>query len=74
MDEHDRSQLANENRRLGDEVRELRTHLSKSAAVVGDYGGLQRDLDCSEKQRTQLSDHIQVIIQGKCILLSNPIM
>ena len=60
VEEHDRAHLKTENRRMTDELRELRTHLSKSAAVIGDYGGLQKDLECSEKQRTQLSDHIQV--------------
>ena len=60
VDDHDRTQMMTENQRMADELKELRSHLSKSAAVVGDYGGLQRDLDCSEKQRTQLSDHIQV--------------
>ena len=45
---------------MEDELREMRSQLTKSASAVGDYGDLRRELERSEKQRTQLSDHIQV--------------
>ena len=51
-----------ERRHLESELRELRSQLGKSAAMVSEYSELRRELDKSEKQRTQLSDHIQVSI------------
>lgn len=42
------------------EIQELRSQLTKSVSSVADYAALRRELDQSEKQRAQLSDHIQV--------------
>ena len=53
-------QLEREKKHLEDELRELRSQATRSAVVVGDYSSIQKDLDRSEKQRAQLSDHIQV--------------
>lgn len=53
-------QQEREKKHLEDELRELRSQVGRSAAVVGDYSSLQKDLERSEKQRAQLSDHIQV--------------
>jgi hypothetical protein len=47
-------------KRLKQEVEDARVQLTKSASVVGDYGELRRELDKSERLRSQLSDHIQV--------------
>jgi len=49
-----------EKKRLEEELRELRSQVSRSAVVVGDYSSIQKDLERSERQRAQLSDHIQV--------------
>ncbi|KAK2187482.1 hypothetical protein NP493_164g03016 [Ridgeia piscesae] len=50
-----------EKKRLEEELRELRSQVSRSAVVVGDYSSIQKDLERSERQRAQLSDHIQVL-------------
>ena len=49
-----------ERRHLETELRDLRAQLGKSAAMVSEFSELRRELDKSEKQRNQLSDHIQV--------------
>ena len=46
--------------RLKQEVSDLRQQLNKSAGALGEFGDLRRELDRSEKQRQQLSDHIEV--------------
>ena len=68
-EEHDREQHENDRRHLENELRELRTQLGKSAVVVGDYADLRRELERSEKQRDQLSDHLQVCLSQKLITL-----
>lgn len=45
--------------RLEDEIRELKNQLSRSASSVSEFGTLQRELDSSEKQRRQLSSHLE---------------
>ena len=50
-----------ERQRQETEVRELRSQLSKSASIVGECSDVRRELDQSERQRTQLSDHIDVL-------------
>lgn len=59
-EERDLEYSERERHRLEDELRELRSQLGKSAAVVGEYRELQQELERSERQREQLSDHIQV--------------
>ena len=49
-----------ERARLEEEVRELRTRLTKSASVLGDFSDTRKELDRSERQKQQLSDHIEV--------------
>ncbi len=41
-------------------MQELRSQLSRSAGMVGEFSQLKHELEKSEKQRHQLSDHIQV--------------
>lgn len=60
MEEQQEAVKDAENKRLKQELEELRSQLTKSASVVGDYGELRREVDKSERIRTQLSDHIQV--------------
>ena len=60
-DEREAAWVEREKQHLEDETRELRSQLAKSATAIADYGQLRQELDRSEKQRTQLSDHIQVM-------------
>ena len=46
--------------RLEQEATELRSQLAKTAAAISECGQMRQELDRSEQQRTQLSDHIQV--------------
>ena len=69
VDEQQEALREQENRHLKQEVEQLREQLTKSASVVGDYGELRREADKSERQRTQLSDHIQV--SGNTLPLNN---
>lgn len=59
-DTYERDQLEIENRRLKEDIKDLRSQMSKSASMVGEYSDLKKQLDHSEKQKRQLSDHIQV--------------
>ena len=59
-EDKDRAQWQSDRRQMEEELRELRSQLTKSASAMGDYGEIRKELDRSEKQRTQLSDHIQV--------------
>ena len=56
--------------RLKDEVNDLRHQLNKSAGALGEYGELRRELDRSEKQRLQLSDHIEVSVTSLVNIIS----
>ena len=60
VESRDRDHRETELQRLQDEVKDLRQQLNKSASALGDYGELRRELERSEKQRQQLSDHIEV--------------
>ena len=56
-----KDQIEDEKRRLQEAVRDLQSQLSRSSAAVSDLGDVRKELDRSERQRTQLSDHIEVI-------------
>ena len=60
VEEQDRERRESEMRRMQEEVKDLRHQLHKSASVLGDMADLRKELDRSEKQRQQLSDHIEV--------------
>ncbi|ELU12564.1 hypothetical protein CAPTEDRAFT_175473 [Capitella teleta] len=60
LDEQQDGLREQEIKRLKQDLEEARSQLTKSASVVGDYGELRRELDKSERLRSQLSDHIQV--------------
>ena len=60
VEEFERQQFESERRRLEDEIREMRAQITKSASVMGEYNDMRKELERSEKQRMQLSDHIQV--------------
>ena len=45
--------------KLENELKELRSQISKSG-LAGELSDLRRELDRSERQRAQLSDHIEV--------------
>ena len=62
VESRDRDHRETELQRLQDEVKDLRQQLNKSASALGDYGELRRELERSEKQRQQLSDHIEVSV------------
>ena len=51
-----------ERQQLDLEVRELRSQVAKAAVSLKDFTKLQQDLERSEQQRAQLSDHIQVCL------------
>ena len=60
VEEREHKYREHEQHCLEAEINDLRSQLGKSAAVVGEYRELQQELDRSERQRDQLSDHIQV--------------
>ena len=68
--EKERDSRESEVTRLKDEVNDLRHQLNKSAGALGEYGELRRELDRSEKQRLQLSDHIEVSVTSLINLIS----
>ena len=53
--EEERAQL------LERELHEMKSHLVRSVGAVSELEDLRRRLDKSERQRAQLSDHIEVL-------------
>ena len=58
-DDMNREQWLIQKHSMESELQELRSQLSKSVAALGEHGELRRNLERNEKQRIQLSDHIQ---------------
>lgn len=61
VDDKEREKWVSEKNHMENELKTMRSQLTKSVAAMGDYTDLREVLDKSERQRDHLSEHILVL-------------